>query len=124
MDLQQRLAKRAGLIEASGIRRIFDQAATLKDPIDLSVGQPDFDVPEPVKNAAIEAIRGGFNRYTPSGGIPDLRRALKERYQRDHGAQVEDAVVTSGVSGALTLALMALLDPGDEVLVPDPYFVS
>ena len=124
MNFAKLLARRALQIEASGIRKIFDQAATLKDPIDLSVGQPDYAVPEPVQNAAIAAIRAGFNRYTPSGGIPELRRALRERYERSHGVSLEDAVVTSGVSGALTLALLALVDPGDEVLVPDPYFVS
>ncbi|MCW8130121.1 MAG: aminotransferase class I/II-fold pyridoxal phosphate-dependent enzyme [Planctomycetota bacterium] len=118
------IARRAAQIEASGIRRIFDLAATLKDPINLSIGQPDFDVPDPVKDAAVAAIKGGFNRYTPSGGIPELRARVLAKYEADHGVKMEDCFVASGVSGALTLALLALVNPGDEVLVPDPYFVS
>ncbi|MBI3831875.1 MAG: aminotransferase class I/II-fold pyridoxal phosphate-dependent enzyme [Planctomycetes bacterium] len=118
------IAARAAQIEASGIRKIFDLAATLKDPINLSIGQPDFDVPEPVKDAAIAAIRAGFNRYTPSGGIPELREKVLARFQRDHGVRLDDGFIASGVSGALTLALLALVNPGDEVLLPDPFFVS
>jgi len=118
------IAARAANIEASGIRKIFDLAATLKDPINLSIGQPDFDVPEPVKDAAIAAIRAGFNRYTPSGGIPELRKRVLDAFQRDHGMRPDDGFICSGVSGALTLALLALVNPGDEVLVPDPFFVS
>ncbi|MCZ7644039.1 MAG: aminotransferase class I/II-fold pyridoxal phosphate-dependent enzyme [Planctomycetota bacterium] len=124
MDWNRLIAERAAKIEASGIRKIFDLAATLKDPVNLSIGQPDFDVPEPVKASAIAAIREGFNRYTPSAGIPELREKILSRCAEQYGARPEDAVVTSGVSGGLTLALQALIDPGDEVLVPDPYFVS
>lgn len=124
MDPSKWIARRAAAIEASGIRKIFDRAATLKDPVNLSIGQPDFDVPEPVKAAAVESIRGGFNRYTPSGGIPELRAAVQERFAKAQGFRPEDVLIASGVSGALTLALLALVEPGEEVLVPDPYFVS
>ncbi|MCK6474364.1 MAG: aminotransferase class I/II-fold pyridoxal phosphate-dependent enzyme [Planctomycetes bacterium] len=124
MDAKRLIAKRAAGIEASGIRKIFDLAATLKDPVNLSIGQPDFDVPEPVKDAACEAIRSGFNRYTPSAGIPELKDAILSRFAERHGVHPEACVVTAGVSGALTLALLALVEPGDEVLMPDPFFVS
>lgn len=124
MDWKRLGSARAAGIEASGIRKIFDLAASLKDPLDLSIGQPDFDVPEAVKEAAVAAIRGGFNRYTPSAGIPELKERLRADLQARQGARAEDVLVTAGVSGALTLALLALLDPGDEVLLPDPYFVS
>ncbi|MCY3018690.1 MAG: aminotransferase class I/II-fold pyridoxal phosphate-dependent enzyme, partial [Planctomycetota bacterium] len=111
-------------IEASGIRKIFDLAATVKDAIDLSIGQPHFDVPEPLKEAAIGAIRAGYNRYPPSAGLPELRRLVLDHYEQLHGVRPEDSIIASGGSGGLTLALLALVDPGDEVLVPDPYFVS
>jgi aspartate aminotransferase/aminotransferase len=124
MDLKDRLARRALEIEASGIRKVFDLAATLKEPVDLSIGQPDFDVPEPVKEAAYAAIRAGFNRYTPSGGIAELKRAVLDRFEKTHGVRPEDALITAGGSGVLTLALLALVNPGDEVLIPDPFFVS
>jgi len=126
LDLKKKIATRVASIEASGIRKIFDLGATLKDPVNLSIGLPDFDVPEPVKEAAIAALRAGFNRYTPSGGIPELREKILSVHCAQHGVAPEGlgAVVTAGVSGALTLALMALVEPGDEVLIPDPYFVS
>ncbi|MBE7464728.1 MAG: aminotransferase class I/II-fold pyridoxal phosphate-dependent enzyme [Planctomycetes bacterium] len=124
MDWARLVAQRAAGLEASGIRKIFDLAATLKDPVNLSIGQPDFDVPEPVKETAAAALREGFNRYTPSGGIPELRKAVIARFEKLHGTRPEDVLITSGVSGGLTLALLALVNPGDEVLVPDPYFVS
>ncbi|MGD0094134.1 MAG: aminotransferase class I/II-fold pyridoxal phosphate-dependent enzyme [Planctomycetota bacterium] len=124
MDYRNLLAQRVTMIEASGIRKIFDLAATLKDAIDLSIGQPDFDVPDLLKEAAISAMRAGFNRYPPSVGYPELRRLVLDHYQHLHGVRPEDCLITSGGSGGLTLALLALVNPGDEVLVPDPFFVS
>jgi len=124
MNLQQLLADRTGRIEASGIRRVFDMAASLKDPIDLSIGQPDFDVPKEVKAAAKEAIEAGHNRYTPSAGWPDVREYILDRFEARQGTRPPAAMLTAGASGALTLVLMALLDPGDEILIPDPFFVS
>ncbi|MEI6235428.1 MAG: aminotransferase class I/II-fold pyridoxal phosphate-dependent enzyme [Planctomycetota bacterium] len=124
MDYNRLLAQRVSGIEASGIRKIFDLAATIKDAINLSIGQPDFDVPDPIKDACIDAIRSGFNRYPPSAGIPELRALVLDHYEQLHGVRPESSIITSGTSGGLTLALMALVNPGDEVLVPDPYFVS
>lgn len=117
------LSDRVKHIDASGIRKVFDLAATMKDPINLSIGQPDFDVPEPIKEAAVAAIRAGHNRYTQTQGIPELHAAvramLKERKQFDP----EATLITSAVSGGLLLAFLATLNPGDEVIIPDPYFV-
>jgi aspartate/methionine/tyrosine aminotransferase len=124
MDPTKLLAKRVTSIEASGIRKIFDLAATVKDAVNLSIGQPDFDVPELIQQSAIDAIRSGFNRYPPSAGFPELRELILSHYASLHGTRPQDCIVTSGTSGGLTLALLALVDPGDEVLVPDPYFVS
>jgi aspartate aminotransferase/aminotransferase len=124
MDIHGLLADRTRNIEASGIRKVFDLAASLKNPIDLSIGQPDFDVPDEVKRVAHQAIDAGFNRYTPSAGWPEARQLILDRFERKHGVRPESAVLTAGASGALTLVLLSLLNPGDEVLTPDPFFVS
>jgi aspartate aminotransferase/aminotransferase len=93
------------------------------DPCDLSIGLPDYDAPDAVKRAAIEAITAGRNRYTPTAGLPELRARIGADLKREFG--FESAVlVTSGVSGGLFLALMVLVEQGDEVLFADPYFVS
>jgi aspartate aminotransferase/aminotransferase len=111
-------------MDASGIRKVFDLAANLKDPLDLSIGLPDFDVPDEAKRELAKAVEAGRNRYTPSPGIPGLRAAVRRRCVEVHGFTPEEVMITSGTSGGLTLALLATVDPGDEVLVPDPYFVS
>lgn len=120
-----KLSARVGRIDASGIRRIFDLAKSLKDPINLSIGQPDFAVPDQVKDAACAAIRADRNTYTQTQGIPELRAQLQAEEKSFTGRVWNDqeTLVTSGVSGGLFLALCALVDDGDEVLIPDPYFV-
>lgn len=132
MDIGALISERARGVDASGIRKVFELGAKLKDPINLSIGQPDFPVPEAVKRAAVEAIHADHNGYTLSQGIP----ALRERIARDLvedlgwplgiGSAHPDAGVmaTTGTSGALFLALMAVVSPGDEVVIPDPYFVA
>jgi len=118
------IADRMRGMDASGIRKVFDLAARLKDPINLSIGQPDFDVPEPVKQRAIEAIRDGHNKYTQTQGTAALRAALAEQCRAEFGwADERPYLVTSGVSGALVLAALTLINPGDEVVFADPYFV-
>lgn len=117
------LAERTQRIDASGIRKVFALAATLKDPVNLSIGQPEFDVPEPIKKAAIEAIEKGMNRYSQTAGEKEILDLLKQRTAVETGWQNPEVFLTSGVSGGLMLAFMALVDPGDEVIVPDPYFV-
>ncbi len=120
-----RLAARVSRIDSSGIRKIFDLARTMKDPINLSIGQPDFDVAPQVKEAAIAAINAGRNTYTQTQGIPELRALVTADELactgRSYGA--DQVLITSGVSGGLFLALLALVDDGDEVIIPDPYFV-
>jgi len=117
------LADRMQQIDASGIRKVFDLAARLQDPVNLSIGQPDFDVPEPCKDRAVQAIRDGANRYTVTQGDAALREALADRLRAEFGRFDGPVLVTSGVSGGLLLAFLATVNPGDEVLVPDPYFV-
>jgi aminotransferase len=117
------IAARMGQIESSGIRKVFELARTIRDPINLSIGQPDFDVPEPVKAAACAAIAQGRNGYTLTQGIPELREALLHAVRAEYVQPGRELLVTSGTSGALVLALMCTIDPGDEVLIFDPYFV-
>lgn len=118
MLISQRLAN----IKPSGVRRIFDLARQMKDPINLSIGEPDFDIPEPLKEEGIDWIRRGFNKYTPTQGIPELREKIASHLKKK-GVQFEEVMVTAGVTGGLLLASLALINPGDEVLIPDPYFV-
>jgi len=117
------LADRTRLFDASGIRKVFDLGAKLKDPINLSIGQPDFDVPETVRQAAIEAIQSRRNGYALSQGMPVLREKLQAEVDRHYGHDDREVFVTSGTSGGLMLALLVLVNPGDEVIVFDPYFV-
>lgn len=117
------IADRMGSIESSGIRRVFELAKSLPDPINLSIGQPDFDVPQAIKNAACTAIEQGHNAYTLTNGIPELRRKLLGRISADYPNQQREVIVTSGTSGALVLSLLVTVNPGDEVIVFDPYFV-
>ena len=117
------VSKRALAVDASGIRKVFDLAAKMKDPINLSIGLPDFDVPDSVKDAAIESIRVGHNRYTQTQGIAPLRERLRADLSREIGRDVGEVLITSGVSGGLLLAILATIDPGDEAIFLDPYFV-
>ena len=119
------LAKRTQRIDSSGIRRIFELARSMKDPINLSIGQPDFEVPDPIKSAAIDAIQQGHNSYTPTQGIVPLREQLiaEEKAFTGRDYSLNQMLITSGVSGGLFLALLALVEAGDEVIIPDPYFV-
>ena len=118
-----KFATRMNAIDSSGIRKIFDLAKTLDNPVNLSIGQPDFDVPDTIKETAYNAIKDGHNRYTLTQGIDELRSAIKSNISDKKGFEAEEILVTSGVSGGIFLAFLALLDPGDEIIVPDPYFV-
>ena len=108
------LARRTAEFDASGIRKVFDLASKMDDPINLSIGQPDFPVPEGMKNAAIEAIQSDKNGYSVTQGMPALREALQTRIDAEYGHDDRRVLVTSGTSGALVLAMLGMIDPGDE----------
>lgn len=116
-------ASRVRHLQTSGIRKIFDLSTTLEDCIDLSIGQPHFEVPEPLVRAAQAAIQEGHNRYTPTSGIRELKEGVRHLIQEQLDLDPEAVMITSGVSGGLVLACLALVEPGDEVLMPDPHFV-
>jgi aspartate aminotransferase len=111
-------------IEISGIRKCFEGAPP--GSINLGLGQPDFDTPDHIKKAAIDAIERGVTGYTPNCGVPELRAALAEKFLKENGIECvpEEIMVTSGASEGLFLVIAALVDRGDEVLVGDPSFLS
>ena len=117
------IADRTTTFDASGIRKVFDLAAKLKDPINLSIGQPDFDVPQEVQDAAIDAIRSGKNAYSPTQGIAPLREAIAAEIAEQYGHDDREVFICSGTSGGLVLAMLSMINPGDEVIFLDPYFV-
>jgi aspartate aminotransferase/aminotransferase len=116
------IADRMKHIDASGIRKAFDMSKSMKDPINLSIGLPDFDVPDPVKAAAIDAINAGHNAYTVTQGIPDLRNKLQKAVDQHYHHRDRQVLITAGTSGGLLLGLCCVVNPGDEVIVFDPYF--
>ncbi len=117
------IADRMHRIDASGIRKVFDLAAKMKDPINLSIGQPHFDTPEVIKQALFDAVNQGRNAYSQSQGIAPLREALQKQVKDELGHEDREVFISSGTSGGLMLALMSLVNPGDEVIAFDPYFV-
>lgn len=117
------ISQRSKRIDSSGIRKVFDLARSLKDPVNLSIGQPDFDVPDAVKQAGIQAIQDGYNGYTPTQGLPVLREKMQAAVDAEYGHDDRQVFVSSGTSGGLVLAMQALVDPGDEVILFDPFFV-
>ena len=120
------IAKSVREIKPSGIRKFFDIASGMKDVISMSVGEPDFVTPWNVRQAAINSVERGLTHYTSNSGLPELRRLIREylndRY--DVHYDMNDILVTVGASEALDLAFRALIDPGDEVLIPAPSYVS
>lgn len=110
-------------IDASGIRKVFDLAAEMSDPINLSIGQPHFDVPQPVKDALCRAVQEGKNAYSQTQGIRPLLDLLQAHIDETYGHADRRVFISSGTSGGLMLALSSLVNPGDEVLIFDPYFV-
>jgi len=125
-----RTAQRVAQVKPSATIAMSMKAAELKaagrDIISLSMGEPDFDTPEHIQQAAIDAIRGGQTRYTPVDGTPGLKDAIIEKFRRDNGLEYtrEQILVSSGAKQSLYNLIQAMIDPGDEVLIPAPYWVS
>ena len=117
------IADRTRNFDSSGIRKVFDLAAKLEDPINLSIGQPDFAVPAPIQEEMIKAIREGKNGYTVTQGIAPLQQKIQAKVDETYGHSDRQAFVCSGTSGGLTLSIFAMVNPGDEVIYFDPYFV-
>jgi aminotransferase len=121
------VSKKIQAVPPSGIRRFFEIAATMKDVISLGIGEPDFVTPDPILRAGISSLRSGDTHYTSNSGTIELREAIAENIRSLYGVSYdpeEEILVTVGASEAIYLALMALIDPGDEVIVPEPSFVA
>ncbi|HEX2910175.1 MAG TPA: aminotransferase class I/II-fold pyridoxal phosphate-dependent enzyme [Chloroflexia bacterium] len=121
------VAERMSTVPPSGIRRFFDIAATMQDVISLGVGEPDFVTPDNIRQAAIKSIESGMTRYTSNSGILELRELLVAHLERLYGVRYDplrEVLVTVGVSEALQIVCLATLNPGDEVIIPEPCFVS
>ncbi len=121
------VARRVAAVPPSGIRRFFDIAATMEDVISLGIGEPDFVTPPEILEAGIRSLRNGRTHYTSNSGTQELREAVAVHLQRLYGVTYEpraEILITVGVSEALYLTLTAVLDPGDEVIVPTPCFVA
>lgn len=108
---------------ASGIRKMFDLAQKYDDVVKLTVGEPNFDTPQYIKDAAKRAIDEGYTHYSPNAGLPELREAIAKeylKYSRDY--TLENVMITVGGMEAITMCLIATVNPGDEVIIPDPCF--
>lgn len=125
--VKNRIAQRALAVPPSGIRKFFDIIATMPDVISLGVGEPDFVTPDPVRRAGIHALELGETHYTSNLGLLELREAISQHLKslyRVHYDPQSELIITVGVSEALFASLLALIDPGDEVIVPEPSFVA
>lgn len=125
--MSSRLSQKVEMIPPSGIRKFFDIAATMQDVISLGIGEPDFVTPEVILQAGIASLQRGETKYTSNSGTIELRRALAAKLEQLYGVSYnpdDELLITVGVSEALYLAANAILDPGDEVIVPQPCFVA
>lgn len=122
-----RIARRMEHVPASGIRRFFDIAAQMPDVISLGVGEPDFVTPAPIRAAGIRSLEEGRTGYTSNSGLLELRVALADHLYAHYGVRYDpetELLITVGVSEALQIAAIATLNPGDEVIIPEPCFVA
>jgi aspartate aminotransferase len=130
MGINTRLARRLEKINPSSTLAITSKAKKLKsdgfDVVNLAAGEPDFDTPDFIKNAACEAIKSGFTKYTPTTGIPELKQLICEKFKKDNGLEYTPGqiVVSCGAKHSIFNALFVLVGEGDEVLIPSPYWVS
>ena len=121
------ISQRVNRISPSGIRRFFDLIAATKGIISLGVGEPDFVTPSHIRQAAIESLNKGYTKYTSNAGIPELRQKLSQYLKDTYNLEYDpngELLITVGVSEALDLAMRAILNPGDEVIMPDPSYVA
>jgi aminotransferase len=121
------LARHVVGLKPSGIRKFFDIVATMQDVISLGIGEPDFVTPEPIIEAGIRALHAGQTHYTSNAGLFELRKAITDHIYKTYGVEYDpttEAIISVGVSEALYLTMTALLNPGEEVIIPTPCFVS
>ena len=128
--MEIRVAQRAASIKPSPTLAVTAKAAELRaagrDIIALSAGEPDFDTPEHIKEAAVKAIRDGKTKYTAAGGMPELKQAVADKFLRENNLSYDpdQVLVSCGAKHSICNLMQALLNPGDEVIIPSPYWVS
>lgn len=124
--LSQRIERLSESATIAMARRSRELKAEGRDIINLSLGEPDFNTPDPIKEAAKKAIDDDFSHYMPVNGYPELREAISRKFQRDNGLayEPEQIVVSTGAKQSIANAVLSLVDPGDEVILPAPYWVS
>jgi aspartate aminotransferase len=124
------ISKRAKLIKPSATLQVNKKAAELKslgrNIISLAVGEPDFDTPQNIKLAAIDAINKGYTKYTNADGIPDLKKAVQQKFKRENNLDynLDEIIICVGGKGVLYNLFASTIDEGDEVIIPSPYWVS
>ena len=121
------IAKHVEEMPPSGIRKFFDVAATMEDVVSLGVGEPDFKTPEHVRQAAIDSLKEGKTRYSSNQGMPELRKVISDYLDRRFHTKYDPAdqiLCTIGASEAIDIALRTIIEPGDEILVVEPSYVS
>jgi len=124
---RERISRRANFVPWSGVRKMFNLAQQYEGVINLSVGEPDFDTPKHIVEAAINAMKEAYTHYTPNAGLKEFREAAAEKVKAENGIDADpetEVIATVGAMGGLSLAILTVVDPGDEVLVPDPGFPS
>src|SRR5437899_6420524 len=126
MEISERAAQLTPSITRSLVRKAKVMKAEGIDVCGFGAGEPDFDRPEHIKRAAIEALEAGFTKYTPNAGIPELRQAIADKFAVDNGLNYRAAqvIVSNGAKHACYNAILATCQPGDEVIIPAPYWVS
>lgn len=126
MDYDKLIAKKCKDMKPSGIRKFFDLAAQMEDVISLGVGEPDFQTPWNVRQAAVTALEKGKTKYTANAGIVELREAVSRNIHKNTGVDYDpknEIIVTVGGSEGIDISIRALINPGDEVLIVEPCFV-
>ena len=125
--LNKLISERTNRLSPSGIRKFFDMLADMEDVISLGVGEPDYATPWHISEAAVKSLEKGYTMYTSNSGMPELRELtsqyLKDKYKVKYDSDGE-ILITVGVSEALDLALRAIINPGDEVIMTDPHYVA
>jgi aminotransferase len=123
----RRISRRVCRVPWSGVRKMFDLAQKFENAINLSVGEPDFPTPSHVIEASFRAVKAGYTHYTPNAGLMEFREAAAEKLKKENEIEVDPAgeiIATTGAMGALSIAVLTIINPGDEVLIPNPGFVS
>ena len=127
IPVEDMLAVKTVALKPSGIRKFFDIVSEMKDAISLGVGEPDFDTPWHIRDEGIYSLEKGRTFYTSNSGLKELREAIAQKLERDQGLSydpMKEILITVGGSEAIDLMFRAMINPGDEVLIPQPSYVS